>query len=157
MRLLERIAHWVGGALIAAMCLLTVAEVILRWGFNAPIFGATEISSFLLALAIGAGLCMVSAENSHITVSLMEGPMLRMAPRAYPALRHLLNLAGAVLFAWLLGRHAWLSFDSGQRSIIREWSFWPLYASLALLCALAAVLAVGCWRSGRDTGAASAE
>lgn len=157
MKLLERITHWLGGTLIAAMCMLTVAEVILRWGFNSPIFGASEVSSFLLALAIAAGLAMVSAENSHITVSLMEGPMQRMAPRAYPTLRHLLNLTGAALFTWLLGRHAWLAFESGQRSIIREWSFWPLYVSLALLCALAAVLAIGCWRSGRIAGSASAE
>jgi TRAP-type C4-dicarboxylate transport system permease small subunit len=157
MSLLERIAHWLSGALIAAMCLLTVAEVSLRWVFNSPIFGASEISSFLLALAVAAGLCLVTAENSHITVSLMEGPMQRLAPRGYPALRHLLNLAGALLFAWLLGRHAWLAFESGQRSIIREWPFWPLYAGLALLCAVAVLLAVAGWRNGRGAGAASAE
>ena len=69
---LMRIADIAAAALIFIMMMLTFADVVGRYLFTAPIFGAAEMIQFLLAMTIFGGLCLVNARDEHITVELFE-------------------------------------------------------------------------------------
>lgn len=60
-------------ALFALMC-LTFADVLMRSIFNAPIEAATELIRMGIALIVFASLPVLSAQNGHITVDLLDGP-----------------------------------------------------------------------------------
>ena len=75
-----RIAEIVTAALIFIMMMLTFADVVGRYVFTAPIFGAAEMIQFLLAMTIFAGLCLVNARDEHITVELFEVQLDRWMP-----------------------------------------------------------------------------
>ena len=84
---LMRIAEIVTAALIFIMMMLTFADVVGRYIFTAPIFGAAEMIQFLLAMTIFGGLCLVNARDEHITVELFETQLDRLIP---PAVRRVI-------------------------------------------------------------------
>lgn len=100
-------------AVLAAVLLLglmgiTVADVAGRYLFNAPIFGAAEITELLLAAVIFCGLPAVCLDDGHVTVRLLTD---RLGPRA-----RAVELGAARLFtAVALGLVAWRLAVQGQR------------------------------------------
>ncbi len=78
---LIRIAEIVTAMLLFVMMMLTFADVIGRYVFTAPIFGAAEMIQFLLAMTIFGGLCLINARDEHITVELFEARLDRYIPR----------------------------------------------------------------------------
>lgn len=77
---LKRAGHWLAQMSLAlsALCLLslmclTVAEVIGRYGFNAPIFGRQDISQILLSLSIFLAFPVVTLRGEQIDVDLLDG------------------------------------------------------------------------------------
>ena len=54
------------------MMMLVVLDVAGRYLFNAPISGSFEITEFLLALLVFAALPIVTRDDRHISVSVME-------------------------------------------------------------------------------------
>ena len=78
--ILRRAGHWLARicltlsavCLVALMC-LTVAEVIGRYVFNAPIFGRQDIAQILLASSIFLAFPVVTLRGDQIAVDLLDG------------------------------------------------------------------------------------
>lgn len=62
----------IAAALLFGMAALTFVDVMGRYVFNAPVPGAFEIIEFMLALLIFAGLPLVTLDNGHITVGVLD-------------------------------------------------------------------------------------
>lgn len=79
--------------------LLTVADVFLRFFFNSPITGTTELTQFMMVcLLLGAAWCAV--QGRHITVDLV---MSRIPPRARAiinSINYLAVIGILVLLTW---------------------------------------------------------
>ncbi len=60
-----------GGLMLLSMMGLTVADVIGRYVFNAPIRGAGELTEVLLCATIFLGLGAVSVADGHVSVDLV--------------------------------------------------------------------------------------
>ena len=58
---------------LMALMLLTVAEVIGRYAFNAPIFGRQDISQYLLACSIFFAFPVMTLRGEQIVVDLLDG------------------------------------------------------------------------------------
>ncbi|MEL6933339.1 MAG: TRAP transporter small permease subunit [Pseudomonadota bacterium] len=80
---MAQLLQWAGQRLaqiclaLSALCLLvlmclTVAEVIGRYGFNAPIFGRQDIAQILLALSIFMAFPVVTLRGEQIDVDLLD-------------------------------------------------------------------------------------
>lgn len=123
-------------AALLAMMILTFVDVVGRYAFNAPIFGASEMISYLLAIMLFAGLAFVSGERSHITVTLFEG----WADRTFGRARHWLIrascLAALGLLAVELFRHGLRMIQSRSATIVLDWSQWPLTMGMAAMAAI---------------------
>ena len=103
--LTRRIA-FAGVTVMLLLAFGTVADVLLRWLFNAPICGFNEILSMGLAVAISATFPAGAAQRVNLTVDFLSR---RLSPRALARLK----LIGAValllfyaLLSWRIGEYA---------------------------------------------------
>jgi TRAP-type transport system small permease protein len=80
---------------LAAMMLLTVADVVLRSMFNYPIRGMLEIIELLLACSFFVALPASFLRDEHIVVDMIDP----MAPEWVPALKQIGNMVTLVVIA----------------------------------------------------------
>jgi TRAP-type C4-dicarboxylate transport system permease small subunit len=94
-------------AILLAMMLLTVVDVVARYVFNRPVRGAFEVTELMLLVLIFAGLPLVSFADEHAVMDFIDRVL---GPRAQRRLERLVQAAcAAVMF--LLARLIWLKAD----------------------------------------------
>ena len=103
----ERLLGWLlpvvrlaSAGLVFAMMILTFVDVVGRYVFTAPVFGAAEMIQFLLAMTIFAGLALVNASDDHISVDLFDRPLSHLLPRLRPVLIQLFSLIAMIIIAY---------------------------------------------------------
>jgi TRAP-type C4-dicarboxylate transport system permease small subunit len=90
----------VAAAFLAAMMLLTVADVVLRAFFGYPVRGMLELIELGLACTVFLGMPAVFLRKEHLVVDAID-------QLTSPAVVRLLDLAGALVSFGLLGFMAW--------------------------------------------------
>jgi TRAP-type C4-dicarboxylate transport system permease small subunit len=115
-----KVFGFAAAACVAAMMLLTVADVSLRAVFARPIHGTFELVELLLAGAFFFALPAVFLRDEHIVVDVVD----RQAPRAVPWLR---RAAGSIAVA-LLAVMTW----QGARAARDTWAFGDVTMDLSL-------------------------
>lgn len=133
---------FVSALLLFTMMVLTFVDVVGRYIFGSPVFGAAEMIQFLLAMSIFAGLGLVNAYDEHIAVELFDGPLQAMMPRARPFLIQLFSLIGMAIIAWQLAVFAGESAENNRITVVLEWPLAYLAATIATLSALSLVAQV---------------
>jgi TRAP-type C4-dicarboxylate transport system permease small subunit len=111
---------WIASVCLAAMMVLTVADVVLRAVFNRPIRGVYELVELLLCATFFVALPAVFLREDQIVVDSID----RAAPRAVPWLR---RVAGVIAVA-MLSLMAW----QGGIAARDAWSFGDVTPDLAL-------------------------
>ena len=105
---------------LAAMMLLTVADVTLRAFFNTPLRGTFEVIELLLAGTFFIALPAVFLRDEHIVVDIVD----TLAPRTVPVLRRFAEMLAVVLLAVM----AWQGWLAAQDTI----AFGDITADLGL-------------------------
>jgi TRAP-type C4-dicarboxylate transport system permease small subunit len=130
-------------AALAALASVTVLDVAGRYLFNKPLFGAIEMSEFLMAILSFGGLALAELRNSHITVDFFLGALPQRA-RAW------LEAAGAVLgivfwgfVSWRATVHAHRIWEAGEVSANLTIPTWPFYLAVTVGCGLLAIALIG--------------
>jgi TRAP-type C4-dicarboxylate transport system permease small subunit len=104
----RKIPSLVCGALaavfLAAMMLLTVADVVLRGVFNAPIRGVFDLVELLLAYSFFLALPAVFLRDENIVVNVADD----LAPRSVPTLKRM-SAALAVVVLAVMAWQGWLA------------------------------------------------
>jgi TRAP-type C4-dicarboxylate transport system permease small subunit len=93
-------------AVLLAMMVLTVVDVVARYVFSRPLRGAFEVTELMLVVLIFAGLPLVSFADEHAVMDFVDR---LLGPRGRAALHraiHLLNAAFILLLTWLMWRKA---------------------------------------------------
>ena len=94
-------------AILLAMMLLTVVDVVARYVFSRPVRGAFEITELMLVVLIFAGLPLVSFSAEHAVMDFIDRVL---GPRGRRALERAVQATSAafmLLMAWL----TWLKAD----------------------------------------------
>ncbi len=91
---------------MAAICLITFAQVVARYGFHAQIEGALEISTVLFAWLILFGMSYAVKINSHLGVDAFVN---LLPPKIFKIVAIFSALAG-FLYAFLLIYSDWLQY-----------------------------------------------
>ncbi len=140
---LLRIADIAAAVLIFIMMVLTFADVVGRYVFTAPIFGAAEMIQFLLAMTIFSGLCLVNAHNEHITVELFDAQLDRFIS---PLLRRIIIQAFSVgmmaVIAFQLYQFALEAERTSTKTVVLEWPFAAVAYAVAGLSAVSLVMQI---------------
>ena len=124
---------WVAAVALAAMMLLTVADVLLRAVLNRPIRGTLEIVELLLACSFFLALPATFLRDEHIVVDVVDG----LAPRRVPLLRRLAGMLGVLLMAvmtwqgWIAARDSVVFNDvTSDLSLPLIWYWIPVLAGM---------------------------
>ncbi|WP_242612449.1 TRAP transporter small permease [Corticibacter populi] len=145
------IEDWLSVLILAALSLITLLNVVLRYWTHSSIAWTEEISIFLMmVLALVAGSA-AAARNRHIQIDFL-------AERCGPRGKRWLALASAlsvvlmfVLMAWLGGQLAWDEFRFEETSPGLGLPKWIYTIWLPVLSLAIAGRALGvCWRAWRQ-------
>lgn len=149
-----RLLALVVAANVFAMMALTFVDVFARYLFNAPLKGAYEVISFMLAGLVFSSLPLVTRDREHISVEISEtvgAPWLRRAKGSAVAAFCAVVLG---LMAWRTAVHGLVLRDSQQVTGFLELPIYPVAWFIGLMCAIAAAAALGvAVRSIRGGGA----
>ncbi len=138
----KRFTRWValaGGTILVGLVLLTVADVGLRYLFNAPIFGGQDLAKMGLLTVVATAIAYGGATDAHIAVDFLG--------RTSPKLTRWTDLLSKSISVVLLALLVWKSIDKGldalqygDNTIMLKIPFWPFYFILALGFALYALM-----------------
>ena len=137
----------IGVAGMLLIALGTITDVMLRWLFNHPLVGFSEIVEVGLAVAIGATFAAGAAGRANLTIDIL-------AEHLHGGITNWLNVLGAtallvlyLLLAWQMGLHASDLQERGAATVYldlpRSPYIWLVAVLLAATCVtqLAVVLA----------------
>lgn len=134
---------WVAGAALAAMMLITVADVLLRAAMNRPIRGTLEIVELLLACTFFLALPASFLRDEHIVVDIVDG----FAAKWVPLLRRLAGMLGVLLMAvmawqgWIAAKDTLVFNDvTSDLALPRIWYWIPVLTGMMGACLAAAAM-----------------
>ena len=97
---LTEVIVYIGIAVVAAMMLLTVADVSGRYFFSNPVTGTTEVTEFLMVCLL-LGMVPCALARRHIRIDIF---FQRLRPRAGAILEviyYIITLGLIVILTWL--------------------------------------------------------
>lgn len=127
---------------LAAMMLLTFVDVIGRYILGAPVFGAAEMISTMLALTIFLGLGIANAQDKHIVVELFDSRIRALAPKVYDYCVQGLSIFAMSLIVLVLLQQAIDAAHTGARTIVLEWPLAWISGTIAALAGLSVICQV---------------
>jgi TRAP-type C4-dicarboxylate transport system permease small subunit len=123
-----------GTIVLVLMMLLTVADVFLRYAFNRPIVGSTEITEFMMAcLVLGIPLTVLSGKA--ITMGLVLERLPKRVQGIIDSITDLIGLGVVVFLTWQFYRETGNIKLEGWSSPILYIPLYPFYAVMG--CAFA--------------------
>jgi len=126
-----------------AMVVLTFADVVGRRFFNAPIYGAHDLTEHLMALIVFSGLPLLTAARGHLCVDLLDKFLLRDSLNWWHALIQLLIAAslGTIGYQFIVAaQDATDIMEVSHELLIPRSYMYYLFAICAFAGALASLL-----------------
>lgn len=115
------------------MMVLTFVDVVGRYVLGAPVFGATEMISSLLALLIFAGLGIANTRDDHIVVELFDERFRSLSPFLYEFLIQAFSIAVMALIAFVLFEQALENYEQNALTVVLEIPLYYITGSIAFL------------------------
>jgi TRAP-type C4-dicarboxylate transport system permease small subunit len=97
----SKVAAVIAAIVLAAMMMLTVADVVGRYFFNSPIKGTWELIGLLLVCAGTWGLGYCQMQKAHISINII---LQRFSPRVQALMLSFTYLVGLAAFSLLCWR-----------------------------------------------------
>ena len=130
----------VASAILLAMMLLTVVDVVARYLFSRPLRGAFEITELMLLVLIFAGLPLVSFADEHAVMDFIDR---LLGPRGQGWLERavqVVNAAFMFLLTWLVWRKADRIWAYRDATDVLRIVYGPFVYFMAVTLALAGVI-----------------
>lgn len=100
LRALDRLEEYLTAALLAAMTLLTFAQVVLRYMFDSGLIWALEATTYLFGWLVLIGISAGVRTNSHIAVDFVSGRLRAGAQKTVALVAVSLSLLYAALMCY---------------------------------------------------------
>jgi TRAP-type C4-dicarboxylate transport system permease small subunit len=130
--LVRNFALWIGGILLFGMIALTFADVLLRYIFNAPIYGGQDYGTLMLIVVVAASIAYSGRTGGQVLIELLD----TIAPARFVTfvdiLVRLISIGALVILVVVLtqdGRHA---AEFGESTTTLQISYGPYFYVLAL-------------------------
>jgi TRAP-type C4-dicarboxylate transport system permease small subunit len=130
----------VASAILFAMMVLTVVDVVARYVFSRPLRGAFEVTELMLLVLIFAGLPLVSFSDEHATMDFIDRILGSRSQRWLERAVQLTNAAFMFLLMWLVWGKAdriWAYRDSTD---VLRIVYGPFVYFMAVTLALAGLI-----------------
>lgn len=146
---LTKYMGYLGAAVLFVMMMVTVVDVFLRYVFNAPIGGVTEVSALLLVIIAALGLGWCALERAHVKVDLITDHMPKKIRFVVVNIMMIIALLIYAIMTWYTFSE---SFKGKQFSSVLRipmtpflWVFW---AGLVIFCVCILVVLIEDIRKG---------
>jgi len=130
----------IGAVVLFAMMMLTTADVVMRYVFNAPLRGAFELTEVMLVVLIFSGLPVVSHNNKHVTMDVIDRFLSESVRKGLAAVIHLIFSSALIGIAWLIWGKAGHLAQTGDTTADLKIPLAPFVYLMAFLIALSAVI-----------------
>jgi TRAP-type transport system small permease protein len=131
---LVRLNQWVLIALMAAMAVLVIANVVARYVFNNSFIWAEELSRYMMIWVGFLGSGLVLRVGAHIAVDLFQDLVPRLVAQAMRAAVLAVLLVCIVSMGWLGVQY--VHFAWGQETPVLNWNFGLIYVAIPVGAAL---------------------
>jgi C4-dicarboxylate transporter DctM subunit len=96
----SRVINSIGVGILAAMMVLTAADVVLRYLFSRPVTGAMELTEYMMAIVVSFGLAYTAVQKGHVSVDLVISRLSARAQALVKSITFFLCLCFFSLIAW---------------------------------------------------------
>jgi TRAP-type C4-dicarboxylate transport system permease small subunit len=131
----ERLTRWLhhlSGALLVALMMLTVVNIVGRWLFDTPLQGAVELTEIGMVAIVFMGLAYAQVRDDHIRVDLLYQQLGARGRSVLDLFAALVSLATVALMSWRLWVYAGQLGASGRTtSALRIPLFWVAWIAVA--------------------------
>ena len=142
-RVVSRVLGYVATGFMVVLMLLTVVDVFLRYFFNAPLTGATEVARLLMIIIVFPALGWAAIDRAHIRVDLVVSRIPPRLQAIFSSITFLIALITYVIITWQSFLEA--AVVNRQTSLLHL-SFTPFYwvmsVGFAIFCLAIAALVV---------------
>ena len=133
-RSLSTYLSYIGNFALAAMMLLTTADVIGRYFFNAPVLGAYEITEYLMLVMVFSFLALAQSAKAHISVDIVFNHLPAGLRHVLERLNHLVCLLMMILVSWMSIHRIWELKRTGEASVLLKIPDYPFAIFLVIAC-----------------------
>ena len=126
-----KLCQYIGVGVILALMILTVANSIGRYGFNQPVNGVIELSSYLLltsAFLVGGYVMVV---KSHITIGIFVDRLSERTQAIFDSLTYMFCLVVAIAAVWQSVSQGIFMMEARQATAILHIPHFPFYFLIA--------------------------
>jgi TRAP-type C4-dicarboxylate transport system permease small subunit len=127
---------------LLVMMILTFVDVIGRYGLHNSIFGVSEMVELLMVAVVFGGFALVTASDTHISVTLLDHFLIARAPKLMRRIRFLFSLCIYTLFLWIFWGLTMDAAESARQTIVLSLPLWLFSGTAAVLSSLGLVLFV---------------
>ena len=136
---------------LGAICVITIANVVVRYFTNYSFAATEEISVALMVALALLGSATAVARRRHIAITILVDRLPRPLKRFAEVIAETATLVMFLLLVWLGGELAWDVYRFEETSPGMGWPQWLYTVWLPVLAAIVAVRAgVLVWRSLRS-------
>jgi TRAP-type C4-dicarboxylate transport system permease small subunit len=125
---------YIGNCALAAMMLLTTADVIGRYFFNSPVLGAYEITEYLMLIMVFSFLALAQSAKAHISVDIVFNRLPAGLRHVLERFNHLVCLLMMLLVTWMSLQRIWELRRTGEASVLLKIPDYPFAAFLVIGC-----------------------
>lgn len=136
----NRVLHYVAGALIVGVMLMTAYNILGRWLFNEPFRGTVELTELAMLGIAYLGLGFAQHRDAHISVDLLYRRFRRPVRLGMDLFSAVLSVAVLAVMAWQLVAYADVLSGGGRETASRGIPLAP-FAYVAVVGVLAYALA----------------
>ncbi|MEP1611460.1 MAG: TRAP transporter small permease [Roseobacter sp.] len=146
--MLARICLVLSAACLTALMVLTVCEVVGRYGFNTPIFGRQDIAKILLAASIFLAFPVVTLRGEQIDVDLLDAFFSKTAGFWRDQFIGLVTAIALITMGVWIFHRAEKSYSRGNTTEMLSIPTYPLIYAIAatVFCTGVLVVALTLWR-----------
>lgn len=143
-----------GALVLAAMMVMTFADVVGRYAFNRPIVGIVEMTEMCMGLIVFLGLTFTTRAGGHIAVDIVTSRLPAGWRRRLELVAHLASTLIVALMSWQLWRMAADTVSDNLLTQVWELPVYPVAYVMAAASTLVVVpLVMQALRSLRALGA----
>lgn len=117
--------------IMAAMMMLTVADIFMRTFFNDPITASVEITESLMVGVAFLGFAWCALNGAHVKVDLLVTRFSERAQRIFDSFNSLALLVVCAVFAYQAYSEGMVARQDRIESIVTGMPFFPFYLVVA--------------------------
>jgi len=141
-RIVRSVALWGGGLMLTGLMGLTVVDVVMRYLFNAPIYGARDVAKLILLIMVALSVAYSARTGGQVSIEVFSS---MMGPRVLRWIEVFVRSVASVMLVVLTWR-LWYSGQNagkfGEASMALQIPFKPFYFILSVGMFLYAVVLI---------------